>query len=266
MIIFIFILGLIIGSFLNVVVYRLKNGGKIFFDRSRCIYCKKDLKVLDLIPVFSFLILKGCCRNCKKKISCQYIFVELGTAIAFVLTFLKLNLLESNFPVFSSFGPTFSFFFFLFIFSLMIVIFVYDLKYYLIPDAVLIPGVLVTLIVLLFAQLFYNNFSIFDNILGLVIFSGFFLFQYLISRGEWIGGGDVKLGILLGLILGWKVALVCLFLSYILGAFVAVVLIIFRRKTKKDILPFGPFLIFSFILSLFYGPFILNWYLNHLIN
>lgn len=262
--IFIFILGLVVGSFLNVVIYRLKKGGKFFFDRSRCPHCKKELKVLDLVPVFSFLFSRGHCRYCKKKISWQYPLVELGTAFIFFFTFLKLDLLKLNIPYIAVFGSFPLFVFFSFILSSLIIIFVYDLRNYLIPDFVLVPSILATFFIISLSYSIFKNFPISENILGALLFSGFFLFQYFVSSGRWIGGGDIKLGLLLGLILGWKLALVSLILAYIFGALIALILIALKKKTRKDILPFAPFLIISFVFSLFYGPLVLNWYLNFL--
>ncbi len=259
--IFVLILGLVVGSFLNVVIYRLKNGGRIIADRSKCPYCKKELQVLDLIPVLSFLFFKGRCRYCKKKISWQYPLVELTTALSFILIFLNINFLGSSFPAFALWGDIILFLFFVFYLSSLIVIFVYDLRYYLIPDVVLLPAILLVLAILVFAVP-SSYFFILDNFFGALVFSGFFLAQYLISKGKWVGGGDVKLGILLGLILGWKLALVSLFIAYVTGAIVASALILLKKKTRKDVLAFGPFLIASFIIVLFYGQVILSWYLG----
>lgn len=262
----IFILGLIVGSFLNVVIYRLKNGGNIIWDRSRCPHCKKTLGFWDLIPVLSFLAFKAHCRYCRKNISWQYPLVELGAAITFIVVFLNLDLLKNNFFYIAGLGSISVFIFFCFILSLTIVIFVFDLRYYLIPDVVLIPGILVTLGMFLLSFASSGKFSFFNNILGALIFSGFFLVQYFLSRGRWVGGGDIKLGLFLGLILGWKFTIVCLFLAYLSGAIVAIFLIILKKKTRKDILPFGPFLISAFVFSLFYGNYFLNLYLNFLMR
>lgn len=261
MVFFIFIFGLIVGSFLNVIIFRLKNGGRIILDRSKCLYCKKELQVLDLIPVLSFLFFQGRCRYCNKKISWQYPLVELVTALSFLLIFLNIDFLKINFPVFALWGDITLFLFFVFILSSLIVIFVYDLRYYLIPDIILLPAIIVVVAILVLA-VFSSYFFVLGNFFGALVFSGFFLAQYLISKGKWVGGGDVKLGILLGLILGWKLALLCLFLAYIAGALVASVLILLKKKTRKDVIPFGPFLIASFLVCLFYGTPILIWYLS----
>lgn len=261
-IIFIFILGLIVGSFLNVVIYRLKNGGNIFISRSKCPHCKKKLKALDMLPVLSFVFYKGRCRYCKKEISWQYPIVELGTAIIFITTFINLAQLKINLPELPSLGDIIFFILLIFVLSSLLVIFVYDLKYYLIPDVVLFPSMIFVASILVLAAIISKNLFIVDNIIGALIFSGFFFVQYFISKGRWVGGGDIKLGFLLGLVLGWQLALVCLFLAYIIGASVALSLILLKQKTRKDIMPFGPFLIASFVFCLFYGPLVLNWYLN----
>ncbi len=264
MFILIFIFGLIIGSFLNVIIYRLKNGGRIVWDRSKCPNCKKELTFLDLIPVLSFIFFKGRCRYCKEKISWQYPLVELATTAVFVFTFFNPNLLKINFPLFAILG-NYAFLFLLFLLSSLLVVFVYDLKYYLIPDVVLLPAILVSFVFGLLSIFLTSSLNIFmEGIIGALVFSGFFGVQYFLSRGKWVGGGDIKLGFLLGFILGWKLALVSLVLAYIFGSLVALTLMALGRKTRKDILPFGPFLIFSFFLCLFYGQAILDWYLNFL--
>lgn len=262
----IFILGLILGSFLNVVIYRLKNGGTIVSGRSKCPKCKKKLSFLDLIPVFSFIFLKGKCKYCKKKISWQYPLVELASAFLAVFVFVNLGIVKNNFEVFSSFNEYFLFGILIYLFLSLLVIFVYDLLHYLIPDVVLLPALLFSVFIFLGTYFTGVNFSLIQHVLGMIIFSGFFAIQYFISKGRWVGGGDIKLGLFLGLILGWQLTLVSLFLAYVVGALVALVLMATKKKTRKDILPFGPFLIAASFISFFYGQAILDWYLRILLN
>jgi leader peptidase (prepilin peptidase)/N-methyltransferase len=203
----------------------------------------------DLIPVFSFLILKGKCRYCHKPISLQYPLVELATGILFVSL---LNLTQVR-PVY---------FYLLLMTCFLIIIFVYDLKHYLIPDKVIYPAIGIALI-FNFQFLISNQFSIFKySILSAFGAAAFFLTIVLISHEKWMGWGDVKLAFLIGLFLGWPNILVALFLAFFIGAIIGIGLIIAGKKTLKSEIPFGPFLISGTFLAMFFGPKILDWYLS----
>ena len=284
----IFILGLIIGSFLNVVIFRLESGEKIVNDRSKCLRCKHVLAWYDLIPVFSFIFLKGSCRYCKKKISWQYPTVEIATGILFVLIF---NFQFSIFNEFSIFnfsalgGPALgwqfllSISYLLFIASSLIVIFAYDIKHYIIPDKVIYPAIAVALGFNLFNDVIINNnfqFPIFNfqsilnsqflNFLfSAILAGGFFYAIVVITKGRGMGGGDVKLGFLMGLILGWPLVLIALFLSFIIGSVVGIFLILVGNKKMKSMIPFGPFLVLGTFIALFFGKGIVEWYFNMII-
>ena len=180
-----FIFGLIVGSFLNCVIYRLEIGKSALKGRSFCPHCQHQLKWQDLIPIFSFLILRGKCRYCKKPIFWQYPLVELITGILFLLFFI------------------FHFSFFIFIISsFLIIIFVYDLKHYIIPDKIIYPAIVIAFLYQLFNHwsLIINHLNFIYSALGA---SFFFLLIVLASRGKGMGIGDIKLGFLMGLILGW---------------------------------------------------------------
>ena len=248
--IFIFILGLIIGSFLNVVICRLETKESIFFARSKCPQCGAVLKWHDLIPVISFLIQKGKCQYCKKKISWQYPVVELLTGLIFLLIFNKFgfeDLLVSCF---------------LFLVScFLIIIFVYDLKYYIIPDKIIYPAIIIALLFNLFNyKLQIINYELLKVLLSAFIPAVFFLGLILISKGKWMGLGDVKLAFLMGLILGWPGILITLLLSFFSGAIIGVCLILFGKKELKSQIPFGPFLSGSTILVMLFGSKLLYWF------
>jgi len=251
MIVIIVIFGLIIGSLLNAIIYRLKSGDKIVYSRSKCIHCKHVLGFKDLFPIFSFLFLKGKCRYCKKRISWQYPLVELATAVFFILGYFRylypdqqiFNL--SNYLIFLVFA------------SFLIIIFVYDLKHYLILDKVTLPA-----LIFAFAANFFSGISIVNLLLASIIIAGFFLFQFVISRGKWIGGGDIRLGLLMGAMLGWPQAMVALLLAYIMGAVISLILVGLKKKQFGDQLPFGTFLSFATLITLLYGQAILQWYLT----
>jgi leader peptidase (prepilin peptidase)/N-methyltransferase len=246
--IFTFVFGLIIGSFLNAVIYRLYRG-KSLMGFSACPRCRHRLFPSDLVPVLSFLYLGGRCRYCKKAISWQYPLVELATAVIFLF-------LARSYLAFSIAGGAWVFGLSLVLAALLIVIFTFDLRYYLIPDLIVLIGLTAALCY----RIILPSQPVLDGIWGLILVSGFFGFLYLASRGSWIGLGDVKLGLFLGLLLGWKMSLVMLMLAYVGGALVGVVLILLRRKTMKSALPFGTFLTASSLVTLLWGERILAWY------
>lgn len=256
------ILGLILGSFLNVVIFRINKEESFIVGRSHCMHCKKKLKVLDLVPVFSFLFLRGRCRYCKKKISIQYPLVEISTAFILVFSYLNINLIKDNLLAFSKINSIIVYIFIAFVSMLLLVIFVYDLKHYIIPDEIVILGFLSSVSLMFYSYFFIFKFGILDNALGMIVFSGFFAVQYFISKGSWVGGGDIKLGLFLGLVLGLKLTILSLMIAYISGAVISLILIALKLKTRKDIIPFGPFLIAASFLSFFYGNQIISWYLN----
>jgi len=249
---FIFLFGLIIGSFLNCLIYRLEKSESFLKGRSYCPHCQHILNWQDLIPVFSFLILKGRCRYCGGKISLQYPLVELATALLFVL--IINNQLSINFTIYDLLITIYL----LLTTSFLIVIFVYDLKHYLIPDKVIYPAIVTAFIYnLLNTQ--YLILNTFPSSLGA---AAFFLFIVLISHEKWMGTGDVKLAFFMGLILGFPNILVALFLAFFIGATAGLILIGLGKKTLKSEIPFGPFLVTGTYLALFFGQQILEWYLN----
>ncbi|MDI6602662.1 MAG: prepilin peptidase [Patescibacteria group bacterium] len=253
--IFIFLFGLAVGSFLNCVIYRLETSENFLNGRSFCPNCKHILSWPDLIPLFSFLILKGKCRYCQQKISWQYPFVEIVTGLLFFLI-TNYQLPITNFSEFITLC-------FLFLVScFLIIIFVYDLKHYIIPDKVIYPAI-ITASIFNFQFLIFNQFSIFKNLISSALGASiFFLVIVLISKGKWMGVGDVKLAFLMGLILGWPNILIALFLAFLIGAIIGLILIFLRKKTLKSEIPFGPFLIFGTFITIFFGEKIIDWYLN----
>jgi leader peptidase (prepilin peptidase)/N-methyltransferase len=247
MIVFIFfIFGLIIGSFLNAVIFRFWEEKPIAMDRSICPHCKHVLSPFDLIPVLSFIFLRGRCRYCKKKISLQYPIVELVTGISFALLAIHHNLQPT----------TLDFWFQLVFIAFFIEIAVFDLKHYLILDKILLPAS-----ILAFVYAIYMH-ALIPGLIGVAIISGFFALQYFISGGKWIGFGDVKLGVFLGLVFGVGNGLVLLFFAYMTGAMVGLLLIWMGKKDLGSRLPFGTFLCFCGIIILLYGDAIKSWYLG----
>jgi len=262
-----FILGLVVGSFLDCVIYWLESKDKLvsftqqrtgLFGRSFCPHCGHKLAGYDLIPVLSFVFLRGKCRYCQKTISLQYPLVEIATGSLFLLIF---NFQFSIFKQFSIFQFS-NFLYYLLIACFLIVIFVYDLKHYIIPDKIIYPAIIIAGI-FNFQFSIFNQFSIFKfSILSALGTSIFFLAIFLISRGKWLGFGDVKLAFFMGLFLGFPDILVALFLAFLIGAMIGLGLIIFKKKGLKSEIPFGPFLITGTLIALFWGNQIINWYLN----
>jgi len=252
MLIIFFVLGLIVGSFLNVVVYRI-NLLESILGRSYCPSCKEKVRWYDNIPVLSFLVLGTKCRDCGEKISWQYPILEIATGIIFALV-------ADHFFVLSSPISWIATLFYIGVFSMLLIIFVYDLKYMEIPMIVLWAAVGWTATYLLIAD--WANFGSVGNITDLKLYSGLiggavaFLFFYslvFISKEKWMGMGDAYLGLLIGLVIGWPKVLLALMLAFTLGAFVGIVLILMKKKTMQSKVPFGPFLIVGLALSVFIG-------------
>jgi len=250
----IFLFGVCIGSFLNCVIYRLEQNKKIT-GRSFCPHCKHKLSWLDLFPVFSFLLLGGKCRYCKKKISVQYPLVEISTGVLFVVIFWSLGL---NWLIGMGIFGFAKLAFLFYIVSALIVILVYDLKHYEIPDKVLFPAIGITIVF----QAITNSSQILNYLLAIFIGAGFFFTIFLISKGKWMGFGDVKLAILMGLLLGYPNILSALFVAFFLGAIIGVILMLFKKKGLKSEIPFGPFLVLGTLLAHFFGNSLIQWYLN----
>ncbi len=246
------ICGLFVGSFANVVILRLWSGQKgICTGRSECPKCKHVLGVSDLVPVFSWLFLRGKCRYCHKKISIQYPLVELSMGVLWgFLTWIQ----SVSFP--SPSAEWMQFFFSLIVFSTLLIVTVYDLKYMEIPDEISLP----LLIFLIFSLPLSFTPSWQSAVWGAMIPVGFFGLLFLISKGAWIGLGDLRLGAIMGFLLGWQNTLVALFLAYFLGAAVGIILIVLQRKKGKSMIPFGPFLVLGTFVAYFWGEGIWRWY------
>lgn len=239
------LLGAAVGSFLNVVVVRTASKESFTKGRSKCPHCGHQLAWFELVPILSFLGLGGRCRSCKKTLTVQYILLEAVTAAVFMAVWLTFGYAWMT-PI----GWVVS--------SAMICIALYDARWSLIPDSYTI-----TLAVLVLGLLIYQRADPIDHLVGVAIGLGLFGVQYLISRGEWIGSGDILLGGVLGGLLGWRVTLGSFALAYILGALVAIPLLLIKRQVKQAI-PFGPFLILGAWLGWLWGPWLWQWYLLHL--
>lgn len=238
-----FIFGLVFGSFINAVVWRLRKRKKIVFDQSECIHCGHKLGFWDLFPVLSFLYLKGKCRYCGKKISLQYPIIELLTGFGlFAVSKYGFGLLED---VWLS-G----------IFILSVLIFLYDLKYFLILDRFVVIG-----IIWIFSGLmFFQKSNFIENFFVATAVFLFFFSIYFFSKGKWMGGGDSKLGFIIGLWLGWPLGILSIFLASITGSVVGLLLVAGNMAKMKSKIPFGPFMVIGAWVSYFFGDQIISLY------
>jgi leader peptidase (prepilin peptidase)/N-methyltransferase len=243
-------LGLIIGSFLNVVIFRL-NTSRSFGGRSACMSCQKKLCWYELIPVLSFLFLKGRCLRCKTKISAQYPAVEFITGIIFASIYLKLQdaLFLTPFAFIAAYA------FYAAAFSVLILISVYDIKHKIIPDALALLLGALTLVGIFFfniddARLFYPHLPSLWQFLSGFILAAPFALLWLVSSGRWMGLGDAKLAVGLGWLLGPSRLLSGAVLSFWVGAVLGIILVAFSKKYKmKSELPFAPYLVLGSLLA-----------------
>ncbi len=252
MLLIVFLFGLAMGSFLNALIYRLHEK-KSLFSRSTCSKCGAKIAWFDNIPLLSFVLLRGRCRKCQIKISWQYPIVELTTGLLFLFVFLNLNskfyILDSKFYILLLRD-------WLIIFAGLF-IFIYDLKYLAVEDRVVLPlAGLIFIFNLGLGQAFTKM------ILAVIISIGFFALQYFLTRGRGLGLGDLRIGFFMAATLSWPNILLGLFLAYLIGALVALSLLLGGKKKLKDQLPLGPFLVVGTFLTLFWAEQIISWHFN----
>lgn len=245
-----FCLGSTLGSFVNVWVWRTHEGLPITNARSICPSCRAAIAWYDNIQLVSFFLLHARCRSCHQRISVRYPLVELALGLAFMYAAIWRHL--------GLFGMSPGLIRDWVIVVFLAAIFLYDLQY----GEILDRFTLVPAITLLVVNLWYQWISFDNMILSIAIGSGFFSLQYLLSRGRWIGGGDIRLGAFMGAILGWPLILVALFISYVIASIVNLTLIFGQKKTWSNQVPFGPYLTVGTFIAMFSGNWILTWYLN----
>ncbi|MEK7545514.1 MAG: prepilin peptidase [Patescibacteria group bacterium] len=243
-------IGLAIGSFLNVVIGRLRSGETGWRSRSRCPDCHAVLRPSELVPLFSFLALRGRCRSCSKPISWQYPMVELSTALLFLSAFW---LRGGDAGVLGG-GALLVLRDWIFIAALTVV-FVIDLRDMVVFDSVTLPMIAIAFLFNLAAGA-----DALDLFLAAAAGAGFFLFQYVISRGRWIGGGDIRIGGMMGAMLGFPGVILALFASYVIGAVAALGLLAAGKARWSGQMAFGTFLSVGTLLALFFGQSIMAWY------
>ena len=259
--IFIFIFGLILGSFVNVLIYRVPEGKSIITPPSTCPACGTGLKPLDLIPVISWLFLKGKCRYCKISISPRYLLAELLTAA--VVT-----------GLFARFGASFAFFAFTYLIILLTAVFFIDIDHRIIPDELVLAGLVGGLAVFVYniflpGQMIFGDGKWWNPLAGILSGSGLLMLVAIVGMliyktDDAMGMGDVKLLAPIGMFLGWQLCLEALFLSILLAGVSSFILIVLRLKKKKDTIPFGPFIVIGTYLTIIFGWSIINWYTGKL--
>ncbi len=242
---FIFLYGIIIGSFFNVCIHRLPINESVITPRSHCTNCKTLLSGFDLVPIMSYILLGGKCRYCHIPFSIQYLIVELLTGIIFLLLYFQ-------------YGLGFLYIFFIGITSILICITFIDYNCKIIPDRLIFLVFLLGLLYRLVLYTLIKEKSIVTNgILGFLLGGGIFLILAIISNGG-MGGGDIKLIAMLGICFGWKDIVVISFLSFIVGGIISVFLLIFKIKSLKDPIPFAPFISFGTLILILYKDFIIK--------
>jgi len=253
---FVFALGACVGSFCSAWLYRTRHGGSIVAGRSQCTVCKHQLSPIDLIPVVSWLVCRGRCRYCKAKFSWTYLALEVGMGALFLAAYYR----YCGWGFMCS-GSAWNFFMSMrlaFFLVFLALIFIYDARYGEIPDAFSVTGGVAALVI----NIFMKPGDWYWYIIAAAVGAAFFGVQYLLSRGAWVGDGDILLGAMIGAMVGWPLVLVSLFSSYVLGLLVALALMAVKRKKLDDTIPLGPLLAIGaaavLILPLTFFPFF--WY------
>lgn len=247
--IILFLIGIIFGSFLNVVIDRIPRRETILIGRSHCEYCSHPLSWYDLFPLFSFLFLRGKCRYCHKFIGWKYPIIEITSGLVFTLL-----------PFFIPITQTFLFLITLAILLNLVVIFYTDLFSGIIPDIILIILFALTIIRII---LFHINLP--NSLLSCILAGLFFLLLFAGTKGRGMGFGDVKYAFIMGLLLGFPAIILGLYAAFLTGAAIALILVIARRKSFASAIPFGPFLVLGTVAAFLWGSYLWVIFL-HLLN
>ena len=252
-----FVLGLILGSFINAWVWRTKKDISITKGRSMCPHCKHKLAWYDLIPLLSYLLLRGKCRYCHKSICIQYPIIELYTGLLFGLLYLVLQPNTTYELV--------QFVIILIVSVLLVAAFVYDAKYMELPEKFMLPAVALGVVALGLKAYQFGWMSLTGQLIGLAAIVLLYTALWYFSKGKWLGAGDIRVVAIMGLFLAPAQLLVGLFAAYFIGAIYGVY-VLRKSKTKRGIrMPFGPFLIIGFYIGLLWGQQIADWYLSYLL-
>jgi leader peptidase (prepilin peptidase)/N-methyltransferase len=248
-VVLIFVLGLIVGSFSNVCIYRIPRNESIIYPASHCPKCSSNISPKDNIPLLSYILLKGRCRNCKSKISIQYPVVEFLTGLIYLIIYLV-------------YGLSIQTLIYIILSSALVIIAFIDLNEQIVPDVISLPGIVIGFII----SFFVPYISFLNSVLGVVFGGGIILIIGLagsaIFKKEAMGGGDVKLAAMIGAFLGWRYIIISLFLGFFLGALTGIILILSKIKSREDVVPFGPFIVLGSFITILWGEKIISWYIG----
>lgn len=244
--IIVWIYGLLIGSFLNLCIYRIPRGESVIFPPSHCGFCKHRLNLKDLIPVLSYLTLRGRCRYCKLKISPRYLIMEIFTAMIFLSIYLK-------------YGVGFQFFKYILLSCFMIVIGLIDFDTQDVYTVTTYSGIVIGIVFTVLGKLFYGYNPV-DNVIGMLVSLTIFFCIYFFLGG--MGAGDIEMAVLGGIFLGFKLTILMIFLAITLGGIIALGLIISKKASKGNYIAFGPYLAFSSFIVILAGDLITKMYSN----
>ena len=257
------VLGLCLGSFANALVWRLKQQEtkvskkySVLKGRSMCPNCQHELTAKDLLPVLSWFSLKGRCRYCRQPISWQYPLVELATAGLFVISY-------EYWPKALSGGQIFTFSLWLILLIGLMALFIYDLRWFTLPNRLIYPLSVIASVIAIYGVVTAPSVvsATLNLIGGVLVGGGIFYGLFQLSNGKWIGGGDVKLGSLLGIIVASPGrSLLFIFMACVLGTLATLPLILRGQLKRNSLIPFGPFLIVGAIVSVLFGVNIIDWY------
>lgn len=253
------LLGAAMGSFVGALVWRLRTGRDFIRDRSQCEHCHRKLAPYDLVPIFSWLWLRGRCRYCKKPIGITPLLLEVALAALFAVSYVFWPQGFDDPLAVASFAVWLAYL------VLLAALFVYDTKWLLLPDKLVFVLIGLALIDAVFRVSLSGDNYLQHIFLGVVPIAGLYGLLYFISKGKWVGFGDVKLGLFIGAVLGWQKALLVLILANVLGFLFVVPGLLAKKLNRTSKVPFGPFLIIAFVIAGLWGDALITWYLLNLV-
>jgi prepilin signal peptidase PulO-like enzyme (type II secretory pathway) len=246
--------GIIFGSFINAWVWRIENNMSVAMGRSMCPHCKHKLAWYDLVPVLSYITLKGKCRYCKAKISKQYPIIEVTTGLLFMSTYLLLS--PASIQSWVQLGII------LLISILLVAAYIYDAKHMELPEIFMLPAIALGVVYFGLNIIWQGYTAMIPQSIAIAVFVLAYVALWYFSKGQWLGAGDIRLAAIMALVLTPKQLLVGVFAAYLIGSIYGVFIIIKSKKKRGVKVPFGPFLIIGFYFGLFFGAQIANWYLS----
>lgn len=248
-------LGAAMGSFVGALVWRLHTGRDFVKDRSQCEHCHHKLGPADLVPIFSWLFLSGRCRYCHKPIGITPLLLEVGLALVFATSYIFWPLGFGEAAAVASFGIWLAYM------VLLAALFVYDIKWFLLPDKLVFVLIGLALVDAAFRVSLSGDNYLMYTLAGVIPVAGLYGLLYFASKGKWVGFGDVKLGVFIGIALGWQKALLVLVIANLIGFLVVVPGLLSKKLSRTSKVPFGPFLIAAFVIAGLWGDAMITWYI-----